>query len=120
MAYLSGKTGSVLVNGVAYPFDKWKLSITVGKPKVTNFKTSPYQALVSGILAGKLSLEGPYDAGNMPLTGGNEYVFTLGWTVALNIQVQCIVDLDLSNDVEQNPKVSISGESDGSFGISIV
>lgn len=119
MPYLSGKTGFVLVAGTAFAFGKWRLSISVGKPKVTNFKTSPYQALVSGIYAGKLTLDGPYEATAMPLTAGGEYLFTLGWTAALNIQVTCIIDLDLTNDVEDAPRVSVSGESDGIFGIAI-
>ena len=114
--YLSGKTGFVQANGATYNFSEWGLSIKVGKPKITNFMTAPYQGLVSGIIAGTLKLRGPYNAGNMPLTAGATYVFNLGWAPGLFITVTCIIDLELTNDVEGNPAVMVNGESTGPMG----
>ncbi len=126
--YLSGKTGYVIVtpsanagggDSVFFSFAKWRLSIKVGKPKVTNFNTAPYQALVSGIYAATVTLDGPYNQGSMPLQAGLQYDFVLGWAENIFITVSCIVDLELTNDVDGNPAVMVSGESTGSMGISI-
>lgn len=120
MALLSGKTGFVTDStGTTRSFGKWSLAIKVGKPKVTNWNTSPYQALVSGIYSGNLSLSGPYDYGNMPFTAGGPQVFNLGLFNGVYLTGAFIIDIDIDNDVDGNPSVKITGESSGAFSISI-
>jgi hypothetical protein len=117
--YVAGKVGFVAVNAVVYPFAKWRLSLKVGKPKVTNFTSEGFQALVSAINAATMSLEGAYNIGNMPLTNGFRYTFHFGFTTAIYLVGDFIVDLDLNNDVEDVPRVTVSGESTGPFTLSI-
>lgn len=114
--YISGKTGSVLVGGVAYAFGKWKLSMKTGLPKVTNFNTGGYQLLVSGITSGTITLEGPYNQGNMPVTCGNSYAFTLTWAPTITIAVTAFVEsIEASDDVEGAGHVVVTAQSSGSF-----
>lgn len=112
---IGGPSGSVLVGGVAFSFGKWRASIKSGAPKVNNFN-SGYQQLVTGLLSASISIDGPYDGGNMPLVAGATYVFTLKFNNALSFLVSCIVtEIGPSQDIEDAARLSVSAESSGSF-----
>lgn len=116
---IGGPSGSVLVGGVAYAFGKWRVSFKSGLPKVNNF-TSAYQQLVAGLLSATLSLEGPYDGGNMPLTAGVSYAFTLKFSNAITLTVTAYVEsIDPSQDIEDAARVSVTAQSSGSFTASV-
>lgn len=84
-------------------------------PKVNNF-TSAYQQLVKGLTKATLTCEGPYDGGNMPLTAGNVYSFTLALSGSISIVVSCLVtNITPSQDIEDAARVSITAGSTGSF-----
>src|SRR5262245_2130163 len=119
MALISGVLGSVSVGGVSYSFGKWKLSIRANRPKMNNFK-SGFQRVVGGLLSAALDVEGPWDVGAMPLTAGNMYTFQLGVSPSVFIVVNVVIDLEPSNDVEDAPRLRVSGDSDGSFTYSVV
>lgn len=113
--FISGTSGSVLVAGVAYAFGKWRFQMKSGLPKVNNF-TSAYQVLVAGLLSGTLTLEGPYDGGNMPLAAGTSYAFTLKFSNAITLTVTAFVeDITPSQDIEDAARISVTAQSTGSF-----
>jgi hypothetical protein len=115
MAFIAGTSGSVLVGGVAYAFGKWRFAMKAGLPKVNNF-TSAYQQLVAGLISGTLTLEGPYDAGNMPIAAGTSYAFTLKFSAAVTLTVTCYVeDITPSQDIEDAARVTVTAQSTGSF-----
>lgn len=113
--FISGTSGSVLVGGVAYSFGKWRFQMKAGLPRVNNFTTG-YQVLVAGLLSGTLTLEGPYDGGNMPLAAGTSYAFTLKFSNAITLSVTCYVeDITPSQDIEDAARISVTAQSTGSF-----
>ena len=115
----TGLFGSVTIGGNVFALGKWKASIKSALPKVNNF-TSPYQQLVGGLLSAALTLDGPYDAGNMPLVAGTSYIFSLGVNGALSYIVTAFVEsIDLSDDIEDAARVSISAQSSGAFSAAI-
>jgi hypothetical protein len=112
---IGGPSGSVLVGGVAYAFGKWRFSMKTGLPRVNNF-TSAYQLLVAGLTSGTLTLDGPYDGGNMPLTSGTSYAFTLRFSGAISLLVTALVgEIGPSQDIEDAARVTVTAESNGSF-----
>jgi hypothetical protein len=113
---VSGLLGYVNVDGVAKSFGKWRCPIKVVKPKVNNFK-SAFQRIVSGLVGATIQIEGPWDVGAMGLTAGNSYVFQLGVTPSLFLTVTAIIDVEASNDVEDAPRITITGETDGPFSL---
>lgn len=113
--FLSGILAGVLVNGNEYRFKKWRIPIQTGLPKVNNF-TSAFQLLVTGLTKATIYLEGPYDAGNMPMTSGNEYTITLQWSASLALVVTAnIGELLPDDDVEDAARIQVTFESNGSF-----
>src|SRR6185437_7116347 len=90
--FISGKNGYVNVEGVAYSFGKWRCPMTAGTPKVFNFNGGGFEQYVSGLIGAKVTLEGPWDVGNMPLVVGNTYTFTLGVSVSVFLTVAGIVN----------------------------
>ena len=120
MAFISGKFGFVLVNGTALAFGKWKLKMKSGKPKIPNWKGGGFMQRVTGLLDADLSVEGPWDIGAMGgLAAGGEYTFSLGYTQLLSLVVTAIIDIDVNNDVEDTPRITVTGESDGTFSFSV-
>ena len=118
---LSGKTGSVLIGTVSMSFGKWKAAFKTNLPKVNNWNSTPYQALVSGLTSGTLTISGPYDEGNMPFVCGNSYTFILGFTDTINLTCTVLIEsIDAENDVDGAPSISITGQSNGSFTAAIV
>ena len=116
---ISGTSGSVTVGGATYAFGKWRLSLKAGLPKVNNF-TSVYQQLVVGLLSATLTLEGPYDGGNMPLTAGTSYVFVCKFSSTYTLTLTALVEsIDPSQDIEDAGRVSVTAQTSGSFTASI-
>lgn len=117
---IAGPSGSVTVGGVAYAFGKWRLSLKAGLPKVNNF-TSAYQQLVTGLYSATLTLEGPYDGGNMPLTVGTSYAFVCKFNSTYTITVTALVEsIDPSQDIEDAARITVTAQSTGSFTLSTV
>lgn len=116
MGYLSGKSGYVKVGAGTYSFGKWRLPMKGGAPKVTNFTSLGFQALVPGIISGTVILSGPWNVGNTPIAVGFAYVFHLGLDTGLELAVTALVtDITPENDVEGTPQVSVTAESTGPF-----
>lgn len=112
---IGGPSGSVLVGGVAYAFGRWRFSIKGGLPRVNNF-TSAFQQLVAGLTSGTITLEGPYDGGNMPLAILTSYVFTLKYSNAITLAATALVgEINPSQDIEDAGRISVTAETSGTF-----
>ncbi len=115
MALLSGITGYVVIGSTVYPFGKWKARMNVPAIKRNNF-TSIAQLVVPGVLNATLNIDGPYNAGNMPLAAGVNYVFHLGFTTNLELVITAQVeDLTPDNDIDNAPNISLTCQSNGLF-----
>lgn len=124
MGFLSGKLGYTTINSVSYRFGKWKLRINVPAIKRPTID-SQFQSLAdgTGLPNGTLTIDGPYDQGNMPLTAGCVYTFHLGFQLSGSVELLVsaqIEDLIPDNDVENAPNISVSAISDGPFLINII
>ena len=85
-------------------------------PKVNNFNGGGFQQVVAGLTGGTINLTGPWDVGNMPLTCGNSYSFTLAVNNTVNILVSAIVNnITIDDDVEDAARVKVSAKTNGSF-----
>ncbi len=116
MAFLSGKDGFTTVQGVVYAFGKWKASIKTVAVKTSNFTSLGFDDNVEGFTGAQLTLNGPYDEGNMPLTSGQVYTFNLGWAVGISLQIDArVTGIDPSNDAEGTPTLDITAQSKGEF-----
>jgi hypothetical protein len=116
---IAGKQGSTLLGTLTYAFAKWKLSYKAKLVPVNNF-TSGFQQLVTGLLSATVSLSGPYDVGNMPMTIGNSYLFTLGITSMINLQVTALIEsLEPEDDIEGAAMMAVTAQTSGSFTISL-
>jgi hypothetical protein len=120
MAFLSGTTGSVKVGSTVYAFDKWRLSMKGGAPKVTNFAGSGYQQLVPGVKSATITLSGPYNQGAMAVAVNTSYAWILGMDTGVEITVTAqVTGIDVDDSVEDAPRVNVTAESTGSFTASI-
>ncbi len=112
---VSGIGASVKIGTTTYAFEKWKISFKSGLPKVNNF-TSVYQQLVGGITSATVTLEGPYDEGNMAFSVGSAVSFILSWDGSTHLTVPVLLEsIDPSQDVNDAGRVSVVGQSTGSF-----
>jgi hypothetical protein len=119
VAFLSGITGSITIDGQIYTLAKWKASLKTALPKVNNF-TSPFQQLVAGLQSATITIEGPYNAGLTPLTSGAFVTMSLGWESTLGLDLDGYIEsLDPDNDIEGAPRVSVTVQSSGAFTVSI-
>lgn len=118
--YISGTSGLVTIGSTNYSFAKWRIAIKSGLPKVTNFNSTPYQLLVAGILSSTVTLEGPYNQGNMAFTAGVSYVWILKWTPSISLTITGFIEeLTPDDDADGSPRVNITIQSSGSFTASI-
>lgn len=114
--YISGKSGGVKVGATAYSFGKWKALMKMNLPSITNFTSGGAQALLDAIKRATITLVGPYNQGNMPFVVGTTYTWLLHFTDAINLSIPAKVEsIDVDNDVETNPVITITAQSDGTF-----
>ncbi len=101
MAYnpLAGKAASINIGSTAYAFDVAKVEIKNGLGKVTNFNSGGYDQFITGIMNGKLELEGTYDEGNMAFTVGNSYTVIVTYTNSVTLSCPCILE-DVAIDIK--------------------
>lgn len=116
MAFYSGTTGYVLLGATPYNFDDWKLSIKAGAPTTNNFITAPFQTVVPGMIKGDITISGPWNIGNCPVTVNNQYVFHLGSNTGVELIVTAQVNsIEPGNKVDDTPRVTIGATSNGLF-----
>lgn len=118
---LAGKVGFVNTGASNYAFGKWKWSPKAKMVPVPNFNGGGFEQYVVGLVGGKITISGPYDQGNMAFTVGNTYTWTLGLAVSVTLTVPGILEsIDMDEDVEGSPTVTLTVQTNGSFTTSIV
>ena len=119
--FIVGKSGSVKIGAVSYSFDKWKVSFHAVLPVITNFTSGGYQALLSGLVDGTVTISGPYNNTNMGFTVGTTYTWLLNLTDAVGLSVPAIIEsLEPDDAVADSPRISITAKSTGSFTAAIL
>src|SRR5262245_19174691 len=119
MGFVSGIQGSVKFASTTKPFKRWRLRTRVIKPTVTNFNGADFQEKVSGVQAAEVEIEGPWDVAGMAITAGSTVALELDVTTTVKLNVSAIIDYEASNDVEDSPRLTITGDSTGTFDITI-
>lgn len=113
---LAGKTGYVNTGSANYSFGKWESDVQVKTVPVPNFNGGGYMQRVVGLTDGKITITGPYDQGNMAFTAGTQYNWTLGLAPSVFLTIPGILQsIKMAEDVEGNPVVTLTVESNGSF-----
>ena len=118
---LSGVLGSVRVNGLAVPGDKWTANFDQQVVDRSNFNTQGEPSNARGQRTGEISLEGPYE-GPMGIDRGNLYDFTLSVVSGLLFLVVTgrVSNITFSNDKDQGPRFSIRAAQYGPIKIARV
>lgn len=114
--YISGKAASISIQGVTMAFRKWKLSMKADALDVTNLTSGGYREVIDGIISGSLSMEAPYDQGNMPLDVGTTYTVVLTYTTGITLTVSALItEIAPDIDVKREEVISVSAEVTGTF-----
>jgi hypothetical protein len=114
--YLSGVQAAVLIGATPYSFSKWSIPIEIDLPKITNFTSQAFQAIVAAVTRGTITLQGPYNQGNMPFTAGSSYTFILQYTNSVSITVTALIEqIRPDIDVEDAQRITIVAKSNGTF-----
>ena len=117
MAFYSGKTGFVFVNGTQKPLTDWSLDLKVDSLDVTNFMSGGNQELMPGIFSCDLSASGPYDGYSMVNHGGVT-TFTLGYGGGSAVVTALVTSVKVDDNVKDVVKISYTATSTGSIGFS--
>ena len=118
---LSGKSGYVNTGSTNYSFGKWDMEMKAKMVPVPNFNGAGYEQYVVGLFGGKATIEGPYDSGNMAFALGTQYTWTLGLASGVSLSFPGILEgIKMGEDVEGNPKVTLTVQSNGPFTAAIV
>lgn len=118
MAFLSGKNGAISVAGVSKPLTSWSIDVKTENIDVTNFSSSGWQELLSGILSVDISAEGPYN-GSSGVTQGTAATFILatGTTGAFSgpsFEVNAVItSVKVNTSVKDVAKISYTASSTG-------
>lgn len=116
---LSGKTGYVNNGSGSFSFAKWELEMKTKMVPANNFNGLGYEQYVLGLTSGKATITGPYDEGNMAFNLSTQ-TGTLTWNLGLTATVFIsfpgyIESIKMSEDVENNPIVTLTVQSNGAF-----
>jgi hypothetical protein len=110
-AYAGGGTVSL-----AMAFKNWKLSMKAALPKQTNVSVAGYQTVLSGIISAQLTASGPYNNSHVGLVVGDTYLWFLGFTDSISINVPAAVEtLEPSVDVFEVAMLTMTAQSNGAF-----
>lgn len=119
--FISGNTSYVTLGALAYSFGGWRLNVDGGTKKFFALGSN-FQRTTAGGIAGTPVLDGPYNAGNMPLVIGTLYELHLGFAPGIELVLTArfsVVDYSTKVEAGGDPaQCSASFDSDGSFGIS--
>jgi len=114
---LSGLAAHVEVNDTPVCFQKFTVAMKMKLGSVNNFCGGGYEQYVVGMSGCKVTLEGPYDAGNMPFALGANVGVKLFFTSLITLEVFGLVEtIDNEADVDapaQRCKVGV--QSSGPF-----
>lgn len=118
----SGRNGSVLVGTITYNFKDWSLSMEEKLPEVSNFGSGGYRVYCRGLDSATLDLSGAYDVGpsgsggNMALTLGTSYSFTLNVNSTVSYIVTAICNkINITQNVDEAAMIKVTATINGSF-----
>ena len=121
MAFLHGKNGFVQIGATVYAFGHWTADLKNNPGKVTNFTGLGYRQLITGITEATISIDGPYDAGNMAFAIGAAYILNLGFSNVISLTVTTIcTGIKPDVDIEKEQRVALTFEQTGPFVAAIV
>jgi hypothetical protein len=124
MAFVAacGTSGAVLVGTASYAFSDWALNMDAKQVETSNFNSGGFRTYCSGLKGCMLDLNGNYDVGpsssggNMALTLGSPYTFTLEVNATVTFIVTAnVAKISVTQNVDENAKVKISAQVSGSF-----
>ena len=118
MAFFSGKSGSILVNGASQPLTDWSIDGKVDAIDVTNFLSLGAQENEAGIASVDISANGPYDggAGAQP---GQLVAFVLSTGAGPTFTVAArITSVKVDLNVKDVAKINYTATSSGVFSVS--
>lgn len=116
--FISGNDAYVKIGVSPYSFGKWGMKIDGGVKSFYHFG-SPFRRTLPGGMAATITLEGPYNAGNMPLVVNGIAELHLGWAYGIEIVVFArIANIDYSTEISAGgdpAQCSVTAESEGAF-----
>jgi hypothetical protein len=123
--YCSGVNASVKQPGTPekiHSFAEWEAAGECGVPNVTNFRTAPYQALLTGVFKGTITLNGPKDVSGDDsfLLGGGITELRLYWNATLFLKyVGVIASYRLTQNVQEHGKQQIVLQTTGALSVAL-
>ncbi len=118
--FISGNDSYVKLGAASYSFGKWRLPVEGGVKKFFAFGHN-FQRTTAGGVSATPVVEGPYNAGNMPLVVNQVYEVHLGFAVGVELVLNArlsTVEYSTQISAGDDPgQVSVTFESDGVFTI---
>lgn len=116
--WVAGYEFVVMIAGTAYPFATADLDMTAKEIDRSQTKYTPgYEVTKAGKKKLVFDLEGPYKAGEAPLTLGNEYTWNYKpYASHAGFEfVGLILGIKHTNDEDDGPKMRVSVKAQSSF-----
>ncbi|HEY1188103.1 MAG TPA: hypothetical protein VGE74_10625 [Gemmata sp.] len=119
--FISGNNSYVKLGSLSYSFSKWRLPIDSGNKKFFAFGSQAQRTLPGGYAATPVC-DGPYNAGNMPLSAGVVYELHLGFAPGVELVVNArVANIEYSAEITAGgdpAQCSVTFDSHGEFSIS--
>jgi len=118
---LSGLAAHVEIGDIPVCFQKFTVAQKTKLGSVNNFCGGGFEQYVPGMAGCKVTLEGPYDAGNMPFALGANIQVKLFFTDLITLDVFGLVEsIDNEADVDAPAqKCKVGVQSSGPFAAAI-
>jgi hypothetical protein len=120
--FIAGKFGYVktgIAPGVAWAFNRWSYHPRAKILPKNTFVAGGYDDNIAGFIGADVRLEGPVDSTQTTmLTVGDVVTLALGITATGPIEFTLdvrIVDIEVTNDAEDEPHMTVNAVSKGSF-----
>ena len=118
--FVAGKFGYVSIGGApAWAFTRWSFHPRAKILPKNTFVAGGYDDNISGFIGADVRMEGPVDLDQpSTLTVGDVYTVALGITATGPIEFELsvrIADIEVTNDAEDEPHMTVNGVSKGSF-----
>jgi hypothetical protein len=120
--FQAGKSSAVLVGTVSQSLKSWTWTVDSKMLEVSNFNSAGYRQYIAGLLGSTVDLSGDYDigpstsGGNLALTVGNSYTFTLEANSGLTWVVTGLVaNATPKAEVDGTVSISIKVQVTGTF-----
>lgn len=128
MPFYTGKTGHIRIgtSGGSFtvkPLTDWSLDIKVDEIDVTNFTSSGWKEVQSGIFSCDITASGPYDTNNVGVTQGSATIFSLdldaGGAFGAFTGSGLVTNIKIDNSVKDVAKITYTATSNGPWTVSL-